>query len=497
MKTGNFLLIGLGISSNGYAVQKTDAVNLARPNIIIVMPDDLGYGDYACLGNPITHTPVVDSFKKESLLFTQFHVSPTSSPTRASLMSGRHEFKNGVTHTIFERERMSLETYTLPQMLKSVGYTTGIFGKWHLGDEEAYRPESRGFDEFYSFGGGGIGQTFPGSCGDAPENSNINPALWHNGKWEKNTGYCTDLFFAQATKWMDSKRKAKQPFFAYIPLNVAHAPLVVPEDYYQKYLQKPELKKEVAKFFGMIENVDTDFGVLLKKLKEWGIEENTIVIYIGTDNGGTAGVKIFNAGMRGGKGSPYQGGTRSPLFVRWPAAGISAGTECDALSSAIDIFPTLAAITGAKLSDKVKQQVEGKNLFPLFENPKTVWPDRILVHHVGRWENFTDPSLSKYTKCAIQNSQFTLVNNKELYNLQVDPGEKTNVINKYPEVVDKLRTYYDHWWKEVLHLLVNENAVGPKMNPMKVLYWKQFGGGPDSTMLKKMDPENNKNQKIH
>jgi autotransporter-associated beta strand protein len=157
----------------------------SKPNIILVMPDDVGYGDYACLGNPIMRTPSVDAFKKEGLLFTQFHVSPFCSPTRAALMSGRHEFKNGVTHTIRERERMSLKTFTLPQMLKTAGYTSGIFGKWHLGDEAAYRPESRGFDEVYIHGGGGIGQTCPGSCGDAPGNTNIDPALWHNGKFER------------------------------------------------------------------------------------------------------------------------------------------------------------------------------------------------------------------------------------------------------------------------------------------------------------------------
>jgi len=189
MKTTSYLLMGLGIASNCLAAEKTSAANTTKPNIILVMPDDLGYGDYACLGNPIMHTPAVDAFRKESLLFTQFHASPTCSPCRASLMSGRHEFKNGVTHTILERERMNIETYTLAQMLKKVGYTTGIFGKWHLGDEEAYRPESRGFDEVYIHGGGGIGQTYPGSCGDAPGNTNINPALFHNGKWEKNTGY--------------------------------------------------------------------------------------------------------------------------------------------------------------------------------------------------------------------------------------------------------------------------------------------------------------------
>jgi len=473
------LLATLAVPHRAYA---------AQPNIILVMPDDVGYGDYACLGNPIMHTPSVDAFKKESLLFTQFHVSPTCSPTRAALFSGRHEFKNGVTHTILERERMTLKTYTLTQMLKSVGYTTGIFGKWHLGDEEAYRPESRGFDEVYIHGGGGIGQTYPGTCGDAPGNSNINPALWHNGKWEKTEGYCTDLFFTQATKWINAKRETKQPFFAYIPLNAAHGPHVLPKDYYQQYLGKPGVDDDTAKFFGMLENVDTNFGKLLAQVKTWGIEENTLVIYIGTDNGGHApACKIFNAGMRGSKNSSYQGGTRSPCFFRWPAGGIPAGAECDALSAHVDIFPTLADITGATLSDDVKKQVEGRSLLSLLKNPKAEWPDRLLVHHAARWDT-GKVAESKYARCAIQNAQFTLVNNAELYDIKADPGEKKNVITEHPDVVATLRAAYEKWWDEVQPLLVNENVVAPKMNPLKELYWKQFGGGPDAAMLRHMDP---------
>jgi arylsulfatase len=459
----------------------------AKPNIILVMPDDVGYGDYACLGSPIMRTPVVDAFKKESLLFTQFHVSPTCSPCRSALMSGRHEFKNGVTHTILERERMSLKTFTLPQMLKTTGYTSGIFGKWHLGDEEAYRPESRGFDEVYIHGGGGIGQTYPGSCGDAPGNTNINPALWHNGKWEKTTGYCTDLFFGQALKWMDAKREAKQPFFAYIPLNAAHGPHVVPEEYYKQYLGKPGVNEDTAKFFGMLENIDTNFGTLLKKLDEWGIADNTLVIYLATDNGGTSGVKIFNAGMKGSKGTVYQGGTRAPCFFRWPAGGIKGGVECDALSAHLDLFPTLAEITGAKLSDDVNKQVEGRSLLPLLRNPKAEWADRMIVHHVGRWAKGKSEE-AKYDKAAIQNSRFTLVNNKELYDLKADPGESTNVIADHPDVVASLRAAYEKWWTDVQPLLVNESVAAPKMNPLKELYWKQFGGGPDAALLKRMDP---------
>ncbi len=464
------------------------AANASRPNIILVMPDDLGYGDYACLGNPLTHTPTIDSFRKQSLLFTQMHVSPTCSPTRAALMSGRHEFKNGVTHTILERERLNPRTVTLAQMLKTTGYTTGIFGKWHLGDEEAYRPENRGFDEVYIHGGGGIGQTYPGSCGDAPGNSNIDPALWHNGMWEKTRGYATDLFFAQAIKWMDARRSAGKPFFAYIPLNAAHAPHVVPGEYYKQYLGKPGVSEDTAKFFGMIENIDTNFGRLLQQLDAWKIADNTLVIYLGTDNGGTAGVSIFNAGMRGGKGSPYQGGTRAPCFFRWPAGGIPAGADCDALSSHIDLLPTLAEITGATLSDEARKQVEGRSLLPLLKNPKAEWPDRFLVHHPGRWGKGRAAE-SKFRGCAIQNARFTLVNNAELYDLKADPGETKNVLAEHPEVAASLRAAYDRWWSEILPLLVNENAVGPKINPMKELYWKQFGGKPDAKLLEKMNPQ--------
>ena len=460
-----------------------------RPNIILVMPDDAGYGDYACLGSPIIRTPSVDAFKQEGLLFTQFHVSPKCSPSRAALMSGRHEFKNGVTHTVFERERLSLKTVTLSQMLQSTGYTTGIFGKWHLGDEEAYRPENRGFDEVYIHGGGGIGQTFPGSCGDAPGNSNINPALWHNGKWEKTTGYSTDLFFAQAIKWMDAQRKEKEPFFAYIPLNAAHSPYVVPKEYYQYYLGKPGVDVETAKFFGMLENVDTNFGKLLAKLKEWSIADNTLVIYLGSDNGGTKGIRIFNAGMRGGKGSPYQGGTRVPCFLRWPDGGIPAGTETAALSAHLDIFPTLAELAGAKLSPETLKQVEGLSLVSLLKNPQAEWADRTLVHHFGNWAQGTAAEC-KYRKSAIQNSRFSLVNNEQLYDLKADPGETKNVITEHPKVVAKLRAIYDQWWLDVQPLLVNENTVGPKINPMKELYWKQFGGGPNAALLSRMDPTN-------
>ncbi len=206
------------------------------------------------------------------------------------------------------------------------------------------------------------------------------------------------------------------------------------------------------------------------------------------DNGGTAGRSIFNAGLKNGKGTPYQGGTRAAAFFRWPAGGIPAGTQCAALSAHLDLFPTLAEITGAKIPDALKTQVEGRSLVPLLKNPNAPWADRYLVHHVGRWPAGKAAD-SKFSNCAIQNSRFTLVNNEELYDLVADPGEKKNVFADHPDVVAELRSRYDQWWSEVQPLLVNENVKAPKMNPLKELYWKQFGGGPDEKMLRAMDPE--------
>src|ERR1700690_3671947 len=184
-----------------------------RPNIVFVLTDDQGYGDLSCHGNPILKTPNLDRLHAEGVRFTDFHVSPTCSPTRSALMTGRHEFKNGVTHTILERERLTLKATTVAQALQSAGYTTGIFGKWHLGDEAAYQPDRRGFDEVFIHGCGGIGQSYPGSCGDAPGNTYFDPVLLHNRKFVKTKGYCTDVFFSQALHWIDARRKEKAPFY--------------------------------------------------------------------------------------------------------------------------------------------------------------------------------------------------------------------------------------------------------------------------------------------
>jgi arylsulfatase A-like enzyme len=442
-----------------------------KPNIIVILTDDQGYGDLSCHGNPILKTPNIDRLHAEGVRLTEFHVSPTCSPTRSALMSGRHEFRNGVTHTILERERMSLKTTTLAQVLKTAGYTTGIFGKWHLGDEDAYQPDRRGFDEVFIHGAGGIGQSYPGSCGDAPGNSYFNPAIKHNGSFVKTTGYCTDVFFGQAMKWIESV-KGKQPFFAYITPNAPHGPLLVRPEDEQRYVGK--VKPSEAKFFGMIANIDDNVGHLLARLKTLGIENDTLIIFM-NDNGGTGGVGIFNAGLHGSKGTPWQGGTRASSIWRWPAGLKPADVK--QLTAHIDVFPTLAELAGAKTDNQIKTQVEGRSIVPLLQNPDATWTDRTLVTHVGRWAKGEPPV--KLGQCSIRNQRYSLVrtgNKWSLFDLADDPGEKKDVAGDHADIVTQLSAAYDKWWDETLPHLENENAVGPPVNPFKEQYEKQLKG---------------------
>lgn len=443
----------------------------AKPNIIVILTDDQGYGDLSCTGNPILKTPNMDRLHDEGIRLNEFHVSPTCSPTRSALMTGRHEFKNGVTHTIHERERLALKATTIAQVLQSAGYTTGIFGKWHLGDEDAYQPDKRGFDEVFIHGGGGIGQSYPGSCGDVPSNKYFNPVIKHNGKFEKTTAYCTDVFFEQAMKWIEST-KGKKPFFCYLATNVPHKPLQVrPEDEARYTGKAPE---NVAKFFGMITNIDDNIGRLLAKLKELGLDENTLIVFM-NDNGGTVGTSFYNAGLHGQKGTAWQGGTRAVCFWHWPGTLKPAGVN--SLTAHIDVFPTLAELAGAPLTDKVRQQVEGRSLVPLLKNPSADWPDRTLVTHVGRWAKGEPPV--KLGTCSIRNSRYSLVYNEkwQLFDLQTDPGESKDVSEAHPEIVRQLTTAYDKWWDEIVPSLVNEDAwkTAPAVNPFREQYYKQFG----------------------
>ena len=492
-----FISVSLGLlsltdgPSLAVAADSTSPLAGKRPNIIFIITDDQGYGDISAHGNPIIKTPALDRLFQEGVRFTDFQVSPTCSPTRSAIMTGRHEFKNGVTHTILERERLTLQATTLPQILQSAGYKTGIFGKWHLGDESEYQPNRRGFDEVYIHGGGGIGQIYPGSCGDAPGNTYFDPAILHNGKFVKTKGYCTDLFFRQALTWIDSQRQQEQPFFAYIATNAPHSPLVTrPED--QAMFAGRELGEDAEKFFGMVHNIDQNIGHLLDQLGKWGLTEKTLLVFM-NDNGGTVGTRFYNANMRGTKGTVWIGGTRAASFWRWPGT-IQPG-DCPALAAHLDVLPTLAELAGAKLSAEAQQQVEGRSLVPLLQQPTATWPDRLLFSHLGRWPKSADPNSAKYNMAAVRNKQWALVSERgssepawQLFDLTVDYQQRNDVANQHPDVVQKLSSAFDQWWDQTLPLMVNEKAIGPKINPFQAMYYQQFGGSPTSEDLQRMDP---------
>jgi len=450
----------------------------SRPNIVLIVSDDQGYGDLGRHGNPLVRTPNLDRMYDESVRFADFHVSPTCSPTRASLMSGRHEFKSGVTHTIHERERLNLQATTIAQVLKAAGYRTGIFGKWHLGDEPAYQPGRRGFDETFIHGAGGIGQTYEGSCGDAPNNSYFDPVILHNGTFEKTRGYCTDVFFGRAMQWIEATQ-GESPFFCYLPTNAPHAPLDVPPEYERMYSgQNPQ----VARFLGMVTNLDENVGRLLTRLSDLGIERRTLVIFM-NDNGGTAGCEVFNAGMRGRKVTAHNGGTRAMSLWRWP--GTLNPATVAALTAHLDLFPTFSELAGVKLPKYLADRLDGFSLVPLLEDPHAAWhDDRMLFTHVGRWQVGAPPE--KFGPCSVRWRQFLMVRESDrwaLFDLKNDPGETADLAGEQGATVQKLAAAYDAWWDEVRPCLVNEEAykTAPRVNPFKDLYWRQFAGpGPNN-----------------
>ena len=461
-----------------------------RPNIIYVMTDDQGYGDIAAHGNRVIRTPTLDRLHAESVRLTEFHASPTCSPTRAAFMTGRHEFRSGVTHTINERERLALSATTLPQLLETAGYTSGIFGKWHLGDEDAYQPGNRGFDRVFIHGGGGIGQSYPGSCGDAPGNSYFDPVIRSDGTFVKTKGYCTDVFFTAALDWIDRCRKGSEPFFCYIALNAPHDPLDCPPGSDTPYLAaleaagiaNPAERARIARFYGMIENIDTNLGRLLQKLDEWGLADDTILVFT-TDNGTATGSPVFNDGMRGKKGTPYRGGTRVPSFWRWTGT-LPAGVDVPAVTAHIDVLPTLCELAEVEIPAGIAGRIEGRSLVPLLRDAKAAWPDRPLVTHVGRWDR-GKAAESGYRQCRIREGKWSLVNVKnspaawELYDLAADPGEQRDVAGEHRDVVARLAAEYDRWWQGVQPDLVNENIDGPAENPFKSAYERQFGRPPN------------------
>lgn len=325
---------------------------------------------------------------------------------------------------------------TVGQILKDHGYATGMFGKWHLGDNYPYRPEDRGFTEVYRHGGGGVGQT-----PDLWDNSYFDGSYFHNGRIVPAKGFCTDVFFAEAQRFIRQRAAAKQPFFAYIALNAPHSPFHAPEKYSALY---PGQDPELAAFFGMITNIDDNVGATRALLRELGIADNTLFVFT-TDNGTASGEKVYNAGMRGKKGSEYEGGHRVAFVAHWPAAGWTQPHVNDTLCHAVDIVPTLLDITGAPTPAGLK--FDGISIRPLL-NPTAknfAWPhERMLVTDSQR---VRDPI--KWKQTAVMSGPWRLVNGKELYDIRGDPGQQRNLIEEQPARAATMRAFYDAWWAEL------------------------------------------------
>ncbi len=428
------------------------------PNVLLVMSDDQGYGDLGVHGNRWLRTPHLDRFAAQSVELTNFHVSPVCSPTRASLMTGRYNYRTGVVDTFLGRSLMFADETTLAEMLAGAGYVTGIFGKWHLGDNYPMRALDQGFSEALVLKGGGLRQPSdpPGGKGY------FDPPLMHNGRLEASSGYCSDIFTTAAIDFIE--RNQGRPFFAYLAFNAPHTPLEVPDEDAAPYRQMrltadewagqghppdgPFDAEQTAKLYGMIANLDRNFGRVMAKLDKLKLAENTIVIFL-TDNGPQQ--VRYNAGLRGRKGSVYEGGIRVPCFVRWPGR-LAPGGTVERLSAHIDLAPTLLEACGIEPPAKVR--FDGRSLWPLLTGDPNGWPERTLFF---QWHRGDRPQPLR--ACAALTDRWKLVQPRgsgdkppestacELYDLPADPFEQHDLAADHPEIVERLTSEYEAWFE--------------------------------------------------
>jgi arylsulfatase len=409
----------------------TVAASAAPPNVIIVLSDDQGYGDFSRHGNPVLKTPHLDKLASESARLTDFHVAPMCTPTRGQLLTGLDACRNGATSVCAGRSFIRPGLPTMGELFSAAGYKTALFGKWHLGDSYPNLPQHRGFGESVYHLGWGIT-----SMADTWQNDLFDGRFRHNGVLEKYPGYCTDVWFDLSLAWMKERKERGEPFLLYLPTNAPHGPHWVPAKYKEPY-QRPGVP---AAFFGMLANIDENIGRLDKFLAESGLAENTIVIYF-NDNGGTAGVNLFNAGMRGRKTTYYEGGHRAACFIRWPDK--IKPRDFDNLCQVQDLLPTLLDLCDIV---PIKERFDGMSLAPLLRGePITEEADRVLVVQYGQKPEKFD--------CAILWRKWRLVKGTELYDLATDPGQERNVAAANPDAMRHMRDHYERWWAEVEPLL--------------------------------------------
>ncbi len=413
----------------------------SQPNVILVITDDQGYGDLSYYGNRTLQTPNLDILAAESARLDNFHVDPTCSPTRAALMTGRYSCRTGVWHTVMGRSFLRDNEITMADYFKNNGYRTGIIGKWHLGDNAPYRPQDRGFDDVFIHGGGGIGQT-PDFWG----NDYFDDTYLDNGVHQSQSGYCTDVFFKKADQFITKNKD--RPFFLYLSTNAPHSPYYVDKKYAQPFKQN-NIPSPLSEFYGMIVNIDENIGKLRTRLRELELEQNTIFIFM-TDNGTAAGSRKphgFNAGMRGAKGSQYEGGHRVPCFWYWPNGQLNQSRSINELTAHIDLLPTLIDLCDLKTSPSNQLPFDGMSYASILKNKnanKNPFSNRTLFVQSHRIEN-----PKPWRNSSVLKGDWRLINGKELYHLKNDPSQKKNVAKKHAEVVNQLRNSYQNWYEDV------------------------------------------------
>lgn len=412
-----------------------DVARPRQPNVILIITDDQGYGDFSAHGNPILKTPALDRLHAQSVRFTDYHSSPMCSPTRGQLMTGRDAVDNGCTAVCLGRSMVREELPTMADIFKTSGYRTAHFGKWHMGDSYPYRPQDRGFETTIHHGAWGIG-----SIPDYYQNSYWKGSFrQQDSSLKKYDKYCTDEWFDYTIDYIRNSQKQEKPFFLYLATNCPHWPHLVDEKYSDPY-RKQGLSVDVANFFGQVANIDENMDRLLGALDETGLSENTILIYT-TDNGTVKGDSVFNAGMRGAKTTPYEGGHRVPFFLRWPGLKTPQPRDIDELVQVQDVLPTLIDLCGLK--SPTNAGFDGISLAPLLNGSKKALDDRILV------VEYDNPYRPKENKAVLWKN-WRLVMNEELYDLSTDPGQQKNLASSRPDIMKKLQQYYLKWKEDAL-----------------------------------------------
>lgn len=461
------------------AVAASPAV-ATRPNIVVIITDDQGYGELSCHGNPLLRTPHLDRLHDESVRLTDFHVAPMCTPTRGQLLSGIDAVRNQACNVSSGRALLRRDLPTMADLFRDAGYATGLFGKWHLGDNHPYRPQDRGFGESIWFPSSHIG-----SAPDVWGNDYFDDIYWHNGARRPFTGYTTDVFFAEGIRWIREQRDASRPFFCYLATAAPHGPLFVPTRYREALRPvvnaaepekgNPADREQLTRYLAMLANVDENVGRLEDFLRDAGLRENTIVVFL-TDNGSTFGPGYFNAGMRGGKRTLWEGGHRVPCFIRWPAGTVQS-RDIPALTQVQDLLPTLLDLAGVQPPRAVR--FDGTSLKELLreKQPSVASADRerlmrdledrmLVVQFTG-----TEEPVPRRGDACVMWRRWRLLRERELYDLASDPEQRRDVAVDHPDVVARLEAHYAGWWDSVAPEIdgVQRVVIGHDAEPQSLL----------------------------